>query len=76
MAAVTKHIMGKKVHETGRITGASQDGNREPTNLLTCVSAIGIALPSTLLYQGKSGDPQDRWLRDLQAGEHAYLGIP
>jgi len=25
MTAVTKHIMGKKVYETGRITGVSQD---------------------------------------------------
>jgi hypothetical protein len=75
MAAVTKHIMGKKVYETGRITAVSQDSNREFINPLTCVSAVGIALPPPLLYQGKSGDLQDGWLQDLQAEEHAYLGI-
>ena len=75
MAAVTKHIMGKKVHETGRNTGVSQDGNREFINLLTCVSAVGITLPPALLYQGESGGLRDGWLQDLQAEEHVYLGI-
>jgi len=75
MAAVTKRIMSKKAYESGRITAASQDGNREFISLLACVSAIGIALPPALLYKGESGDLQDGWLQDLQAGEHAYFGV-
>jgi hypothetical protein len=75
MAAVTKRIMSKKAHETGRITGASQDGNQEFISLLACVSAIGVALPPALLYKGESGDLQDGWLQDLQAEEHAYFGV-
>jgi hypothetical protein len=42
--------MSKKAYETGRITGLSQDNNREFINLLTYVSAVGIALPPALLY--------------------------
>jgi hypothetical protein len=65
MAAVTKRIMSKKPYETGRITGVSQDNNREFISLLACVSAVGVTLPPALLYQGESGDPQDSWLQDL-----------
>jgi hypothetical protein len=77
MAAVTKRIMSKKAYETGGITGASQDGNREFISLLACVSAIGVALPPALLYctKGESGGLQDGWLQDLQAGESAYFGV-
>jgi hypothetical protein len=75
IAAVTKRIMSKKAHETGRITSASQDGNREFISLLACVSAIGVALPPALLYKGELGDLQDGWLQDLQAEEHAYFGV-
>jgi hypothetical protein len=75
MAAITERIMVKKAYETGRITDVSQDGNREFINLLTCVSAVEIALPPALLYQGESEGLRDGWLQDLQAEEHAYLGI-
>ena len=75
MAAVTKRIMSKKAYETGRITAASQDGNREFISLLACVSAVGVALPPALLYPGESGDLQDGWLQDLQAEEQAYFGV-
>src|SRR5271155_5953387 len=74
MAAVTKRIMSKKAYETGRIIAASQDNNREFISLLACVSAIGVALPPALLCKGESGDLQDGWLQDLQAGERAYFG--
>jgi hypothetical protein len=67
--------MSKKAYESGRITGASQDSNREFISLLACVSAIGVALPPALLYKGESGDLQDSWLQDLQAEEHAYFGV-
>ena len=75
MVAVTKRIMSKKAHETSRITSASQDGNQEFISLLTCVSAIGVALPLALLYKGELGDLQDGWLQDLQAEEHVYFGV-
>ncbi len=67
--------MSKKAYETGRITSASQDGNREFISLLACVSAIRVALPLALLYPRDSGDLQDGWLQDLQAGEQAYFGV-
>jgi hypothetical protein len=75
IAATTKRVMSKKAYESGRIKGASQDGNREFISLLACVSAIGKALPPTLLYQGDSGDLQDGWVQDLQANEAAYFGV-
>jgi hypothetical protein len=75
MAAVTKRIISKKAYETGKITGVSQDSNREFISLLACVSAIGIALPPALLYAEESGDLQDDWLQDLQAEEQAYFDI-
>jgi hypothetical protein len=75
MVAVTKRIMSKKAHKSGRITGASQDGNREFISLLACVSAIGVALPPALLYKGELGDLQDSWLQDLQAKERAYFSV-
>jgi hypothetical protein len=56
IAAVTKRIISKKVYETGKITGVSQDGNREFISLLAYMSATGIALPPALLYIGESGD--------------------
>ena len=56
MAAVTKRIMSKKAYESGRIRGASQDGNREFISLLACISAIGKALPPSILFKGDSGD--------------------
>ena len=75
MAAVTKRIMSKKAHESGRITSASQDGNREFISLLACVLAIGVALLPALLYKGELGDLQDSWLQDLQAEERAYFSV-
>ena len=75
MAVVTKRIMSKKAYESGRITSASQDGNREFISLLACISAIRVALPPALLYKGELGDLQDGWLQDLQAEECAYFGV-
>jgi hypothetical protein len=54
--------MSKKAYKSGRITGASQDGNREFISLLACILAIGVALPPALLYKGELGDLQDGWL--------------
>ena len=56
MVVVIKRIMSKKAHETSRITSASQDGNWEFISLLTCILAIRVALPPTLLYKGELGD--------------------
>jgi hypothetical protein len=50
IAAVIKRIMSKKAYETGRITDVSQDGNREFISLLAYMLAVGVALPSALLY--------------------------
>jgi hypothetical protein len=75
MAARTKRIMSKKACKSGRIKGASQDGNRKFISLLACVLAIGKALPPALLYKGDSGDLQDRWVQDLQASKTAYFSV-
>jgi hypothetical protein len=75
MAAVIKCIMSKKAYKTSRITCASQGGNREFVSLLTCVLAIRVALPPTLLYKGELGDLQDGWLQDLQAKEDTYFSV-
>jgi hypothetical protein len=56
MAVVIKRIMSKKAYETGKITDISQDSNREFISLLACMSAVGVALPPALIYQGESGD--------------------
>jgi hypothetical protein len=59
-----QRIMSRDALEQGRITHASQDGNREFISLLACICADGTALPPALIYKGNGG-LQDTWLEDF-----------
>jgi hypothetical protein len=54
-----KRIMLLEAYKSGQICQAAQDGNCEFISPLTCVSAIGRAIPATFIYKGKSHDLQD-----------------
>ena len=72
-ASSTKCSLPRKALESGRIIGASQDGNREFISLLACISADESFLPLTLIYKGESYDLRDSWIEDLDKGEEAYF---
>src|SRR5271155_1254392 len=74
MVAVTKRIMSKKAYESGRINGASQGGIESLSVYLLVCQLLESLSPPALLYKGESGDLQDGWRQDLQAGERAYFG--
>ena len=65
----TNRIMTREAYDNGRVTHASQDGNKEFISLLACVGADGTVLPPALIYKGSSGDLQDTWLEDWDASE-------
>jgi len=62
--------MSLEALEQGRITNASQDGNREFLSLLACICADSTFLPPALIYKGEA--LQDTCFDDLQ-GEQAYF---
>jgi len=57
--------MTLEVYKSGRITKNKQDGSREFISLLVCISAIGRAIPSLLIYRGANGELQDTWVKDV-----------
>ena len=70
-ASAIKRIMTLEAYESGRITHALQDGNREFISLLACICANGTALPPALIYRGES--IQDTWLDDWNEDEQAFF---
>ena len=66
--------MSREAFESGRITRASQDGNREFISLLACISAAGIALPPALIYKGETS-LQNTWLEDWELKNEAYFAV-
>jgi hypothetical protein len=72
-ASATQRIMSAEALRTGRIKWACQDSSREFVSLLASVCADSTALPTTLIYKGKSNDLQDTWLQDFEEQEIAYF---
>jgi len=66
--------MSREAYEQGRVRQSAQDGNREFITLIACVSALGIAIPATLLYKGKSRDLQDTWVEELEEQDDLFFG--
>jgi hypothetical protein len=66
--------MAREAYKSGRVRQAVHDGNREFISLLACVSAIGKAIPATLLYKGESHDLQDTWVEDLEDSDDFFFG--
>ncbi len=64
-----KRIMSRKAYEEGRISGASQDGNREFISLLACIRVSGESIPPALIYKGTSSDLHDSWVKDLKIND-------
>ena len=70
-----KHIFAKNQSKNGNILGASQDGSQEFISLLAGICTDSTALPPALIYENKSGDLQDTWLKDFDhPTELAYFG--
>ena len=69
-----QRIMNRKVYETGRYCHSAQDGSREFITLIACVSALGIALPPTLLYKGQSKDLQNTWVTKVTNEDDVFFG--
>ena len=67
--------MSLETLESGRITHASQDGNREFISLLACIGADGTALPPALIYKGDSGILQDTWVEDVNPNDEAFFAV-
>ena len=74
-ASSTQRVVPVEALESGRITHASQDGNREFISFLACICADGSTLPLALIYSGKSGTLQDIWISDWTPLEKAYFVI-
>ena len=74
-ASATQRIMSLEALESGRITHASQDGNREFISLLACIGADGTALPPALIYKGDSGILQDTWVEDVNPNDEAFFAV-
>lgn len=70
----TKRILTREAYESGRIKGASQDGNREFITLIASVCADTTSLPPALIYQGESKDLQSSWVEDIEASDQAFFG--
>jgi hypothetical protein len=67
-------IMSRKAYEEGKCRQSRQDGNREFITLIACISAVGKALPPTLLYKGVSRDLQDTWVEELKDIDNMFFG--
>ena len=74
-ASATQRIMSLEALESGRITHASQDGNREFISLLACIGADGTALPPALIYKGDSSILQDTWVEDVNPNDEAFFAV-
>jgi hypothetical protein len=61
----TKRIVSREALKSGRVLGASQDGNREFISLVAAICADGSHIPPALIYKGESHDMQDSWLDDF-----------
>jgi hypothetical protein len=66
--------MSLEAYKSGRVRQAAHDGNREFISLLACVSALGKAIPATLIYKGESNDLQDTWVEDLEDSDDFFFG--
>jgi DDE superfamily endonuclease len=65
LSNVVKRIMLKEALDSGRITNAETDGNREFISLLASICADGTSIPPALVYKGISHDLQSSWLDDV-----------
>ena len=65
-----KRIVSLESLKEKRITGASQDGNREFITLIASICADGSHLPPALIYKGESYDLQDTWLDEFDDSTH------
>ena len=50
-----------------------QDGSREFISCLACISAIGKAIPSLLIYKGSNYELQTTWLEDVIIDANTYF---
>ena len=66
-----KRIVAIEGLRSKRITGASQDGNREFITLIASICADESALPPALIYQGESYDLHDTWLDEFDDAAHS-----
>ncbi|KAF2421075.1 hypothetical protein EJ08DRAFT_683157 [Tothia fuscella] len=70
-----KRVFNKKLKQSGKLKGVSQDGSREWITCLATISQDGTYLPPALIYQALSGNLQDTWLSDFDPDDGlAYFG--
>jgi len=69
-----KRIMFKKAYKSSQIHRITQNGNREFITLIACVSVTSIAIPPTILFQSKSGDLQNTWIKDVKTNQEVFFG--
>jgi hypothetical protein len=68
-----KHIITKKLYNSGKIKGAKQDSSQEFISLLATIYANGTKILPALIYKGTSGNLQDSWLEDLKKKQYAFF---
>jgi hypothetical protein len=73
LAHAVKHVMSLNALKSGRIMGASQNGNREFISLLACICADGTKLLPALIYKGESADLLNSWVQVFSEGDEAYF---
>lgn len=73
VGSITKRDVTVEQLQSGELSGAKQDGNREFISLLACICADGSCCPPALVYQGKSHDLRSSWIEDLQESQLAIF---
>jgi hypothetical protein len=73
MGRMLKRVMTHKASE--RLGGMknAQDGSREFITMLACISAIGKAIPSLLIYKGSNEELQTSWVEDVTEESNTYF---
>jgi hypothetical protein len=62
LAYIVKRVISLNALKSGRIMGASQDGNWEFISLLACICANGTKPPPALIYKGELADLLNSWI--------------
>ena len=70
-----RRIITREVYKNTKYRAAAQDGNREFITLIIYIQALGITLPPTLLYKGRSRQLQDTWVNDLGLNKNPVFSI-
>ena len=68
-----KRVMTHTAYERMGGMKNAQDGSRKFIGMLACISAIGKAIPSLLVYKGSDTNLQTSWVEDVTKDAFTYF---